>query len=127
MDKIYTESEVEKIIASGKVLTWIDAIRFPINDFLKTFFAQKGYKDGLHGLVLSMLQAMYAEVVFAKVWERQGFREENNAHFLKDIYSECKKIIQEFHYWAITSFLETSFHPLKRLFYRGLRKLRKST
>ena len=126
MDKIYTESEVEKIISSGKVLTWIDAIRFPVNDFLKTFFAQKGYKDGLHGLVLSMLQAMYQEVVFAKVWERQGFKEENNAHFLKDIYKECKKIIREFHYWSITSFLETSYNPLKRLFYRALRKFRKS-
>jgi len=126
MDKIYTENEVEKIIASGKILTWIDAIRFPVNDFLKTFFAQKGYEDGLHGLVLSMLQAMYAEVVFTKVWERQGFREENSAHFLKDIYKECKKIIQEFHYWSITSFLETSYHPLKRLFYKGLRKFRKS-
>lgn len=127
MDKIYTESEVEKIVASGKILTWIDAIRFPVNDFLKTFFAQKGYKDGLHGLVLSMLQAMYSEVVFAKVWERQGFKEENSAHFLKDIYNECKKIIQEFHYWSITSFLETSYHPLKRFFYKVLRKFRKST
>ena len=126
MDKIYTESEVEKIIASGKILIWIDAIRFPVNDFLKTFFAEKGYKDGMHGLVLSMLQSLYAEVVFAKVWERKGFKEENNPHFLKDIYKECKKIIQEFHYWSITSFLETSCHPLKRLFYKGLRKFKKS-
>ena len=126
MDKIYTESEVEKIIASGKILTWIDAIRFPVNDFLKTFFAEKGYKDGLHGLVLSILQSLYAEVVFAKVWERQGFKEENNPHFLKDIYKECKEIIREFHYWTITSFLETSYHPLKRLFYKTLRKFRKS-
>ena len=126
MDKIYTESEVEKIIASGKNLTWIDAIRFPVNDFLKTFFAEKGYKDGLHGLVLSMLQALYQEIVFAKVWERQGFKEENSAYFLKDIYKECKKIIQEFHYWTITSFLETSYHPLKRLFYKALRKFRKN-
>ena len=125
MDKIYTESEVEKIIASGKILTWIDAVRFPVNDFLKTFFAQKGYKDGMHGLVLSILQSLYAEVVFAKVWERQGFKEENSAHFLEDIYKECKKIIQEFHYWSITSFLETSYHPLKRLFYKALRKFRK--
>jgi len=127
MDKIYTESEVEKIMSSGKILTWIDAIRFPVNDFLKTFFAQKGYKDGLHGLVLSTLQAMYQEVVFAKVWERQGFKEENNPYFLKDIYKECKKIIQEFHYWSITSLLETSYHPLKRLFYRALRRYKRST
>jgi len=125
MDKIYTESEVEKIVASGKILTWVDAIRFPVNDFLKTFFAEKGYKDGLHGLVLSILQSLYAEVVFAKVWERQGFKEENNPHFLKDIYEECKKIIQEFHYWSITSFLETTYHPLKRLFYKALRKYKK--
>src|SRR3990167_4652174 len=51
MDKIYTEVEASKILNSGKELKWHDAIRYPANDFLKTFFLQEGYKDGLHGLV----------------------------------------------------------------------------
>ncbi len=60
MNKTYTESEAENFIASGKQIHWYDAIRWPADDFVKTFFFQKGYKDGLHGLVLSQLQAFYA-------------------------------------------------------------------
>ena len=70
MDTTYTESEVENFLASGKKIYWHDAIRWPANDFLKTFFLQKGFKDGFHGLVLSIFQAFYSFVFFAKVWER---------------------------------------------------------
>lgn len=71
LNKTYTESETENFIKSGKQIYWYDAIRWPTNDFLKTFFLQKGYKDGLHGLVLSLFQAFYSLVFFAKVWERK--------------------------------------------------------
>lgn len=71
LNKTYTESETENFIKSSKSLNWFDAIRWPVNDFLKTFFLQKGYKDGLHGLVLSLFQAFYSLVFFAKVWERK--------------------------------------------------------
>ncbi len=37
MDKIYTENEVNNYILSGQKLNWLDALRFPFNDFLKTF------------------------------------------------------------------------------------------
>ena len=80
LNKTYTESETEHFIKSGKSINWFDAIRWPTNDFLKTFFMQKGYKDGLHGLVLSLFQAFYSLVFFAKVWERK----EN----FRDLYSE---------------------------------------
>lgn len=122
MDKIYTESEASKIIASGHTLTWIDAIRFPVNDFLKTFFLQKGYRDGLHGLVLSFLQAFYMEVTFAKVWEKQGFKEENSKHFIWDVYNEYKKIITEFRYWFLTVLSQETNNSLKKVIYKLFRK-----
>jgi glycosyltransferase involved in cell wall biosynthesis len=122
MDKIYTESEAQKIVSIGKELGWIDAIRFPANDFIKTFFAQKGYKDGLHGLVLSILQALYAEVVFAKVWERQGFRKENSPAFLKEMYKEIKSIVYEFKYWLLTCMLDETKNPFKKIAYKLARK-----
>lgn len=122
MDKIYSESEVKNFITSGKAISWIDALRFPANDFFKTFFAQKGYRDGLHGLVLSLLQAFYAEVVFAKIWERQGFKEENSETFLRDVNKEFKKISKEFKYWFFSSFISESKNQVQKLFYRILRK-----
>lgn len=122
MDKIYTENEASLIAATGKKVNWIDAVRFPVNDFLKTFFAQKGYKDGLHGLVLSIFQAFYAEVVFAKVWEKQGFTEENSTSFVHNLNKEYKKIQKEFRYWFITVLIDEVKNPLKRLRYRLLRR-----
>lgn len=123
MDKIYTESEVEKIIKSGQKLNWTHALILPSRDFLKTFFMQKGYKDGLHGLVLSLLQAFYMEIVFVKVWERSGFKEENSESFLKDIYGEFKKINHEFLYWFLSSFYSETDNKIKKSFYRIQRKL----
>ncbi len=127
MDTIYTENEASLLEASGKRVTWIDAIRFPVNDFLKTLFAQKGYRDGLHGLVLSLLQAFYAEVVFAKVWEKQGFPEGNSTPFLHDLQREFKKIQKEFRYWLMTALMIEAKNPLKRFRYRLLRKAVKKT
>lgn len=122
MDKIYTENEASNIIASGHRLHWTDALRMPASDFFKTFFLQKGYKDGLHGLILSLLQAFYAVVVFAKVWEKEGFKEENPQNFLQDMYKECRRIANEFLYWHFTSVISDTRNTAKKLFYRILRK-----
>lgn len=121
MDKIYTENESENILKSGKNLSWVDAIRMPLQDFIKTFFAQKGYKNGLHGLVLSLLQAMYMEIVFAKVWEKQGFKEEKIDLLL--VKKEFGKIYHDIRYWLITSFINEAKNPLTKLFLRIKRKL----
>jgi len=118
LDKIYTENEAENIIKSGKKLVWQDVLRMPINDFLKTFFAQKGYKDGLHGLVLSLLQSFYALIIFAKVWEKQGFREIEKKHFLTQITSEFKNLAKEFNYWLTQTKLKEEKNPLKKILTR---------
>lgn len=122
MDKIYTESETKNFLESGKKLHWSDAIRFPVADFLKTFFLQKGYKDGLHGLVLSMLQAFYAEVVFVKIWEKQGFTEYNSDSFLKDVYKEFKRVHLEFEYWFKSAFIGDTNSKLRKGIYKILRR-----
>lgn len=115
MDTIYTDNEAKQFIKSGKEITWVDAIRFPANDFLKTFFAEKGYKDGLHGLVLSLLQAFYSEIVFAKIWEKQGFKEFNDPSFLKNVVGEIRKMRKEVKYWILTAIIAETKNPFKKL------------
>lgn len=123
MDKIYTENEVKKILDNNQKLTTFDAIRMPVHDFLKTFFLQKGYRDGLHGLVLSLLQAFYAEIVFAKVWEKQGFKGDNTAHFLQDITREFKKLGYEFSYWLLYALIEESRKTSEKILLKIKRKI----
>ena len=99
MNHTYTDNEAEVLLASGKKLEWFDAIRMPASDFILNFFRRQSYKDGLHGLVLSLLQAFYALLVFAKAWEKQEFWEYNSKNFVADVKSELKNKGKEFSWW----------------------------
>jgi glycosyltransferase involved in cell wall biosynthesis len=122
MDQIYAENEAEAMMQDGKRLRSLDALAMPAHDFLKTFFLQKGYKDGLHGLVLSLLQAFYALLVFAKVWEKQGFKEEKSNTFLSDVWTEMRKLSKEFHYWYLTESISESRGVVKKVYLKIKRK-----
>ena len=121
MDKIYTDNETEAFLKSGKKISWVDSLRWPVADFLKTFFFQEGYKDGLHGLVLSFLQAFYAEVTFVKIWEKQGFKEEELK--LKEINKEFKKSGKEVNYWLWEAQIRETKNQLQKLIFKLKRKL----
>ncbi|KKS41095.1 MAG: Glycosyltransferase [candidate division CPR1 bacterium GW2011_GWA2_42_17] len=95
----YTDNEAENFLKSGKKIIWIDAVRWPLSDFLTNFFARQSYKDGLHGLVLSLLQAFYALEVFSKIWERQVFWEYNSKDLAKDVKAEFQAKSKEFSWW----------------------------
>lgn len=120
LEHIYTESEVENIIRKGKKLTWRDAIEMPAKDFMKTYFFQKGYKDGLHGLVLSLLQSFYMVVVFSKVWEKQGFEESEID--ISAVEKEFKSLGREFYYWILTEKLYNEKSPIKKVIHKIKRK-----
>lgn len=122
MDAIYTENEARQIISSGRKLDTLDVVRMPVHDFLKTFFLQQGYKDGLHGLVLSLFQAFYSVIVFAKVWEKQGFREEDPPDFLTNVWEEISKLSKEFKYWFITESIKETKNIVKKTYLKVLRK-----
>jgi len=99
INDVYSDNEVETFLKSGKKAYWYDAIRMPFSDFLTNFFARDGYKDGLHGLVLSLLQALYTFVVFAKIWEKQNFPAYNSNQFLSQIKQELTAKAKEYTYW----------------------------
>jgi len=101
MDTIYTESEVQKHISANYQLFWYDALRFPISDFVKIYFAQQGYKDGLHGLVLSILQSFYSFIVFAKLWEKNKFNQIDIP--LSSVAKEFRRAEKEVDYWIISA------------------------
>lgn len=124
MDKIYTDNEAQYLLAQGKELTWKDAIWLPANDFFKTFFLQKGYRDGLHGLVLSLLQSFYSLIIFAKYWELKKFNLEEPKNFPEAVNAELKKVTKHLFYWIRTSEIESTKSSVKRWILRTKRKFR---
>jgi glycosyltransferase involved in cell wall biosynthesis len=120
MEPIYTESEVQKLIDTNYIPTWQDALRFPISDFVKIYFAQEGYKDGLHGLVLAMLQAFSSFVVFAKLWERQGFAAtEVPLTGVRSEFGHEKRIID---YWLLSARIKQSRSKLVKIWLKVWRR-----
>jgi len=72
----YSDIQAEELIKAGYKFNWRDLILRPNNEFLSRYFSGGGYKDGLHGLVLGLLQAFSELTVYLKVWERQGFEQQ---------------------------------------------------
>ena len=119
----YTDIEAEHLSKEGYEFNWLDAIRFPVNDFAKTFFLQKGFRDGIHGLVLSIFQAFYMGIVFAKLWEKEGFKEVETKNFLKEVLSEFKESKNKIIYWFTSSLINESKNPLTKLGLKIKRKI----
>lgn len=65
----YTSAEAEKRLADGKTFRWPKLLYHPMIDFWRRFVSGKGYRDGMHGFILSILMAFYAELILIKMWE----------------------------------------------------------
>lgn len=120
---IYTENEAQRKVDDGEVFSWKNALLWPGRDFIKTFLAQKGYKDGIHGLVLSLLQAFYTFIVFVKVWEKQGFPSPSLSGFFEEVISLFKLLVKEGTYWIYTEKGTQVSSQVKKNVYKVLRKL----
>ncbi len=79
----YSDIQSEGLIQDGYQFTWQDLVLKPNGEFMSRYFAGEGYKDGLHGLILATLQGISEFVVYTKVWEKKGFKEESIRNFNK--------------------------------------------
>lgn len=99
LNNIYTVNEAESLLLKGYVVKPIDAIRFPLGEFMSRYFAREGYKDGFYGFMLSVLMAFYHFVVFAKAWEKQGLIDNQNENFVFAVEKEAKRGYKELIFW----------------------------
>lgn len=93
----YTDIQAKELQEAGYRFIWKDLLQKPLNEFLARFFAGQGYKDGLHGLALSLLQALSFLVVYLKVWEKLNFKEQEIN--LSEIEDETQVNGKAIEYW----------------------------
>ncbi len=65
----YTTAEARSRLNDGKHFRWPKLFYHPLVDFWRRFVRGMGYRDGLHGLILSVLMAIYGELILVKMWE----------------------------------------------------------
>lgn len=122
--EIYSINERDIFLKKGYKLSYLDAIRFPVNEFLSRFFAREGYKDGFHGLMLSLFFAFYHFLIFARLWEVQGFKEYNSVNFLGLVSREFKKAAQEVAYWIANEKIKNTKNIVEKYLLKVERKLK---
>lgn len=103
----YTTVEVNQLIKQNYQFKWSDLIEKPLSEFLSRFFAGKGYQDGLHGLTLSFLQAFSFLIVYLKLWEMSGFKQQEIT--LDELEGERIKSVRSLEYWMRQSESNGSF------------------
>lgn len=107
----YTKIQAEEMMKNGYVFNWPDVIKKPLDEFLRRFFDGKGYQDGVHGLVLSLLQSFSEFIVYVRVWEAQGFKEMDVSK--KDFFGSFLRAGKDLKWW-----LRKEFSWLKFLLWR---------
>lgn len=120
----YTTITAHERLANGKEFYWKSAIENPFQEFLSRYFSRQGYKDGFHGLVLSILMGFYEFVIQLKMWESKGFTEILSEEVVKEFENSQKNAVNELQYWNYERKIRDEKKPLKKQAHRIRRKLR---
>jgi glycosyltransferase involved in cell wall biosynthesis len=106
----YTDLAAEKQIKLGYQFSWPDLIQKPLDEFLRRFFAEKGYKDGIHGLALGLLQSFSELVVYLRIWEKEGF----TSGPTKNVFQQLEKASNQLQHWLV----KESKSPIKKVLHK---------
>ena len=110
-------------MSKGYVFDYKDAIRFPFKEFLGRYFAREGYRDGLHGLALSLLMSFYHFAIFLYLWEKKDFIEVVSEDLKQELGAELGKAKSELGFWISKNKIEEERSELKRIGMKLKRKL----
>ncbi len=77
----YTSLQVSNKLNANPDLSvrWHKILLSPLSHFLRMFLSNKGYKDGMHGFILALLDATYSMLLYAKIWEYRERSKEGKA------------------------------------------------
>jgi (heptosyl)LPS beta-1,4-glucosyltransferase len=109
----YTTLHAKGLISEGYKFSWKDIVAKPTSEFLSRYFAGEGYKDGLHGLALALLQAFSELTLYLKVWQSEKFREQEID--LGKVVKVMKKQESDLHYWQADALLKSGGGVLQKI------------
>lgn len=109
----YTDHQAKLLKGRGYSFAWSDIITHPAAEFLRQYFANAGYREGLHGLALSSLQAFSELVLYLKLWQDRDFVSADVS--VSDVSSRFSQIADQYRWWTYEAIIRRS-HVLLRPF-----------
>ncbi|MFZ0455836.1 MAG: glycosyltransferase family 2 protein [Ignavibacteriaceae bacterium] len=70
----YSSLQALEVYMNKKKVTSGTIISHGISAFLRYYFSLKGYKDGIHGLMISLFNSITTLLTYMKIWEYQNFK-----------------------------------------------------
>jgi len=109
----YTTHQTAVLSNKGYKFKWQDLIKEPVQEFVSRYFQGEGYKDGIHGLALSLLQAFSELVLYLKVWQVHKFEEKSLS--MKSVVNEIKNTQKEVNYWTADTLIKEGGGIVQRI------------
>jgi len=70
----YSTLQALESYRNKKKVTSSTIISHGLSAFLRYYFSLKGYKDGIHGLMISLFNSITTLLTYMKIWEYQNFK-----------------------------------------------------
>ncbi len=106
----YTDHQLQHLLDSGYSLSWSDVMTKPVAEFLRQYFARRGYQEGLHGLALAILLAFSESVLYLKLWQHSGFVPTDVT--FGQVNEEKQKLGTQFKWWVYQAKIDSSPWPV---------------
>lgn len=111
----YSGVQADELNEQGYKLKTSDFLLKPVQEFNSRFFASEGFKDGIHGLIFSLLQAFAIGLIYIRLWEKQGASDKVLSK--ESFVSASQQSVFEYGYWFSKYFREEySGGPFKNIF-----------
>lgn len=104
----YSSVQAEELHKNDYKLKTSDFILKPIQEFNSRFYSAQGYKDGLHGLAFSVLQAFAIALIYIRLWELEGASEKIISK--ESFVSASQEATYEYSYW-FTKYFKEEYSP----------------
>ena len=121
----YTDIEAEQKkpqVATDFSISHSSLLRDFADDFFRRLFAFQGYKDGVRGFYLSVMQAAYQMTVKMKLFDLLGNQDKADVSDTKQLVQDLRHFRKELNYWIHDLELQES-HGLARWWIKLKRKL----
>lgn len=117
----YPREYAQVLDARGVTFSAPQMITTSLGEFMRRFFLTEGYKDGMTGLLLSLLMGIQNLVSYIYLWEIQGKKSELTTEETQAVFAQLKGKGSELAYWLASMAIDQSKGATK-LLHRARRK-----
>ncbi|MBP9690683.1 hypothetical protein KBD81_01240 [Candidatus Woesebacteria bacterium] len=110
----YAKAEATTKFQKKESYTLATALKDGTNEFISRYFAADGYKDGMHGFVLSFLQMLYYPLVYFYIWEMKNYEEMESKRIIDESYSFTENLLINHTHWILQKKLMSKARSLHK-------------